>query len=144
MLEALDLNGTERVLEVGTGSGYTAAVLTLLAKEVYSVERLPALYQAARERFLAYGYDVRLRLGDGSFGWPEHARYDAILVGARAAAPPQGLIAQLALYGRLVVFVGDNEGQTLVRVMRSPRGGIVIEHLHSPATLQNRSEEKIR
>jgi protein-L-isoaspartate(D-aspartate) O-methyltransferase len=119
-LEALDLHGGERVLEVGTGSGYAAAVASRLAAEVYTVERLEALAEEASERLARLGYDnVHVRTGDGTLGWPEHAPYDAIAVAAGGPEIPKALLAQLALGGRLVMPVGpDESAQVLMRVTR--------------------------
>jgi protein-L-isoaspartate(D-aspartate) O-methyltransferase len=119
-LEALELLGGERVLEVGTGSGYAAALLGQIAREVYSIERLPLLAEAARERLerLAYA-NVNVRVGDGSLGWSEHAPYDAIAVAAGGPKVPEALKAQLAIGGRLVIPVGtEDSGQILLRVTR--------------------------
>jgi len=118
--EALRLLGHERVLEIGTGSGYAAAILAKLSKEVFTVERLPSLADAARERLKRAGYDnVQVRCSDGSLGWPEHAPYDAIAVAAGGPKVPQALMDQLAIGGRLVMPVGDDDqGQVLVRVTR--------------------------
>jgi protein-L-isoaspartate(D-aspartate) O-methyltransferase len=121
MTEALGLEGPERVLEVGTGSGYQAAVLAELAHEVFSVERIPSLADAADALLRELGYaNVRLRTGDGSEGWPEEAPFDAILVTAGAPAPPPSLMDQLSPDGgRLVAPVGDRDLQRIVRVERS-------------------------
>jgi protein-L-isoaspartate(D-aspartate) O-methyltransferase len=119
MSEALDLVGTERVLEIGTGSGYQAAILGQLAREVISVERLEALAEAARQRLEALGHhNVRVCVGDGSVGYPQGAPYDAILVAAGAPRVPEALKAQLAPDGRLVVPVGPLGHQALTLVRR--------------------------
>ncbi len=117
---ALALKGHERVLEVGTGSGYAAAILGELAGDVTSVERIDSLACSARLRLLQLGYDhVRVWHGDGSLGWPEHAPYDAIAVAAGGPELPQALLEQLAIGGRLVMPVGtEAAAQTLVRVTR--------------------------
>ena len=122
-LEALRLRPGERVLEVGTGSGYAAALLGRLAAEVFTVERLEELADEARERLRRLGFaNVRVLCGDGSLGWPEHAPYDAIAVAAGGPAIPRALLAQLAPGGRLVLPVGpDAESQMLVRVTRVDR-----------------------
>jgi protein-L-isoaspartate(D-aspartate) O-methyltransferase len=135
MSEALGLVGTERVLEVGTGSGYQAAVLSRLAREVFSIERLPVLARRARYTLRALGLDnVHVFVGDGSLGLPEHAPYDAIVVTAAAPSVPDELLAQLAPGGRLVVPVGGTALQSL-RVIRrddegrlssTDRGGVVF------------------
>ena len=109
MAQALKLTGEEKVLEIGTGSGYGAAVLARLAKEVHTVERLPALADGARERLRRLGFtNVHVHIGDGSLGWPEEAPYQAICVTAAPATVPRTLQAQLAEGGRLVIPVGDS------------------------------------
>ena len=114
-----DLDGDETVLEVGTGSGFQTALLATLCRHVYSVERVEALAEAARARLAELGLDnVTLRAGDGSRGWPEHAPFDAILVGAAAPELPGDLVDQLAEDGRLLVPVGDEEDQRLHLVRR--------------------------
>jgi len=115
MTELLALTGAERVLEIGTGSGYQTAILACLAKEVFSVERIEYLATTAEDRLLGMGFpNIRFRLGDGSLGWPEHAPYDRIIVTAACPALPQPLVGQLAEGGRLVVPVGPPEAQNLV------------------------------
>ena len=123
-IAALGLRGGERVLEVGTGSGYAAAVLSRLAKEVYSVERLASLADSARERLARLGYDnVQVLCGDGTLGWAEHAPYDAIAVAAGGPEVPRALLNQLAPGGRLVIPVGpDESSQVLMRVTRHDAG----------------------
>ncbi len=131
MTEVLRLGGQEKVLEIGTGSGYQTAVLSLLAAEVYTVERIAPLARQAQETLARFGANnVRFHLGDGSLGWPEHAPYDAILVTCAAPAVPQPLVQQLADGGRLVVPVGPRGYQDLVLVRR--RGGTVSEDRLSP------------
>ena len=121
--EALGLRGDERVLEVGTGSGYAAAILGRLARDVYTVERIESLATTAAERLLRLGYDnVHVRCGDGSLGWPEHGPYDAIAVAAGGPSVPPALLEQLAVGGRLVMPVGPHDEQRLVRVTRSREG----------------------
>jgi protein-L-isoaspartate(D-aspartate) O-methyltransferase len=119
MAEALSLQGGEHVLEIGGGSGYQAAVLSLLARDVTSVEKRPTLAIAARGRLAGLGYaNVRIEETDGSLGWLPGAPYDAILVTAGAPAVPPPLIDQLAEGGRLVIPVGDAEQQELVRIVK--------------------------
>jgi protein-L-isoaspartate(D-aspartate) O-methyltransferase len=119
MTEALQLDPGDRVLEIGTGSGYQTAVLCHLASEVYTVERIPALAAEARETLLELGCaHTRFLVGDGTLGWPEAAPFDAILVTAGAPAVPASLKSQLAEGGRLVVPVGDLQLQDLVRITR--------------------------
>jgi len=118
--ELLALAGDERVLDVGTGSGYAAAILAKLAREVHTIERIPALADAARARLARLGYDnVHVHCGDGTEGWPEAAPYDAIAVAASAPRPPRPLLDQLAIGGRLVLPVGDERMQRLVLVTRT-------------------------
>jgi protein-L-isoaspartate(D-aspartate) O-methyltransferase len=125
--EALGLRGTERVLDVGTGSGYQAAVLAELADEVHTIERVPELAERARETLAAAGYDrVQVHVGDGTLGLPEHAPYAAIAVAAAAPRLPEALYRQLEPRGRLVVPVGRRRGQELQLVVRSPEGPAVI------------------
>ncbi len=119
MCELAALRGHERVLEVGAGSGYQAAVLGGLARQVYAIEVRPELGQHARERLIQLGYsNVEVAVFDGSHGWNEHAPYDAILVAAGAPAIPALLVSQLADGGRLVVPVGPRQGQRLAVVTR--------------------------
>jgi protein-L-isoaspartate(D-aspartate) O-methyltransferase len=121
MTEALRLTPHDRVLEIGTGSGYSAAVLATIVSEVYTVERLEGLAESARRRLAALGYvNVHVRHGDGSLGWPEHAPYDAIVVTAGGPDVPPSLLRQLAVGGRLVMPVGSTPfTQRLVRVVRT-------------------------
>ena len=119
MVEALGIGPEDRVLEVGAGSGYAAAVLASIAAEVFAVERHGALAEAARARLAALGFDrVTVRAGDGTAGWPEEAPFDAILVSAGGAVPP-ALKRQLALGGRLVIPVGEGRVQQLTRITRT-------------------------
>jgi protein-L-isoaspartate(D-aspartate) O-methyltransferase len=118
---------TDRALEVGAGSGYQAAVLAELAGEVFTIERLPELAESARQRLVAAGYErVRVQVGDGTLGLPEHAPYDAVAVAAAAPALPETLYEQLRPRGRLVVPVGDARGQRLEVAVRSPEGPAVV------------------
>ena len=116
MTEALELTGTERVLEIGTGSGYQAAVLSLLAREVFSVENHTSLALAAQERLTRLGYsNVHVHNGDGSAGFPDAAPYDAVLITAAAPAIPQVFASQLREGGRIVIPVGDQQDQILMQ-----------------------------
>ncbi|HEV2287907.1 MAG TPA: protein-L-isoaspartate(D-aspartate) O-methyltransferase [Candidatus Acidoferrales bacterium] len=129
MTEALELGGNERVLEIGAGSGYQAAILAELAREVITVEARPPLAEAARERLAALGYkNVRVEIGDGTLGWPPGAPFDAILVAAAAPQIPEPLTEQLAEGGRMVIPVGRIDRQMLLRVRKSA-GHIVEEKL---------------
>ena len=119
MTEAAAPRPSDRVLDVGTGSGYQAAVLAELAAEVYTIERLAPLALVAQEQLAAEGYhNIRFRVGDGSLGWPDAAPFDAIVVGAGAPVVPPALEAQLAEGGRLVVPVGPGDDQQLMLVTR--------------------------
>jgi len=116
-LELARIAAGDRVLEVGTGSGYQTALLASLGAEVYSIERLPALAERAKETLSSHGFDVNLRVGDGSAGWPDAAPFDAIIVGAAATTIPGALLAQLVDGGRLIVPVGARD-QALFRITR--------------------------
>jgi protein-L-isoaspartate(D-aspartate) O-methyltransferase len=117
--DALSLGGHERILEVGAGSGYQAAVVSLLADEVIAVESHPTLAASAGERLARLGYaNIRVEEGDGSAGWPQRAPYDAILVTAAAPSFPEPLLAQMAEGGRLVIPVGSPELQDLFRIVK--------------------------
>jgi len=120
MTEALDLQGGERVLDIGTGSGYAAAVLGCIAGEVFSIERIPELADRAAATLASQGFDnVEVRCGDGTMGWPEHQPYDGIIVAAGAPAVPESLKHQLAVGGHLVIPVGSEHGaQSLIRITR--------------------------
>lgn len=129
MTEALDLTGKERVLEVGTGSGYQAAILGELAAEVYTVEIVPELGERARDVLRKLGYrNVHVRIGDGREGWPEHAPFDRIIVTAGTPAVPGELMQQLAPEGILVAPVGPEGLQSLLRYRRKS-GGMTSEDL---------------
>jgi protein-L-isoaspartate(D-aspartate) O-methyltransferase len=126
--EALSLRGHERVLDVGTGSGYQAAVLAELAGEVHTIERIPELAEEARDTLDAAGYGdrVHVHVGDGTLGLPEHAPYAAIAVAAAAPEVPTRLYEQLEERGRLVVPIGGRRGQQLQLIVRSPEGPAVV------------------
>jgi protein-L-isoaspartate(D-aspartate) O-methyltransferase len=119
MTEALELTGNEKVLEVGTGSGYQAAILAELARLVVTVERLPALAEAAKKVLDSLGYtNIEIHLAEETLGWPKSAPYDAIMVTAGAPEVPPDLLAQLAIGGRLVVPVGSRYLQELYKITR--------------------------
>jgi protein-L-isoaspartate(D-aspartate) O-methyltransferase len=127
IVEELGLDGDERVLDVGTGSGYQAAVLAELADDVHTIERIPELAEQATRNLAAAGYDrVQVHVGDGSRGLPDHAPYDAVAVAAAAPGFPQALYDQLRPGGRLVVPVGGRRGQRLEVIVRSPEGPAVL------------------
>jgi len=123
MTEALRLRRGDRVLEIGTGSGYQAAVLARLAARVFTIERIPALTAGARHRLAALGVgNVEFRIGDGTLGWPDAAPFDAILVTAATPCIPAPLAAQLAPGGRIAVPVGDLALQELIVGVAGPAG----------------------
>jgi protein-L-isoaspartate(D-aspartate) O-methyltransferase len=123
MCELLALRGQERVLDVGTGSGYAAAVLAELAREVISIERLAPLAETARAALARAGYgSVEVRVGDGSLGAPDRAPFDAIVVAAAAPRVPEALVAQLREGGRIVVPRGSRSSQRLVLAVRTAEG----------------------
>ncbi len=119
MTEALELEPADKVLEIGTGSGYQTAILARLAAQVYTVEKFASLASAAEERLRGMAFtNVEFRTGDGSGGWPEHAPYQGIVVTAGAPYVPDALVEQLAEGGRLVIPVGDANQQELLQVVR--------------------------
>jgi len=131
MTQALQLQGTEKVLEIGTGSGYQAAVLSRLCSQVYTVERINALLYGARKIFdkLRY-YNIRAKLADGTMGWPENGPYDGIIVTAGGPAIPQPLIDQLTDDGRLIMPVGDRNVQDLLLLVKK-EGEVTVSCLSS-------------
>lgn len=154
MTESLRLRGDDRVLEIGTGSGYGAAVLAEIAAQVYTVERLARLAESARRRLAQLRYtNVHVRHGDGSLGWPEHAPYDAIVVTAGGPEVPPSLLKQLAVDGRLVMPVGPSPlGQQLVRVVRTSEtawereglGDVAFVPLIGAEGWPNKAERRLR
>jgi protein-L-isoaspartate(D-aspartate) O-methyltransferase len=123
MAEALQLKGAERVLEVGTGSGYAAAVLSELCAEVFTVEAVEELALKARTLLSSLGYrNVSVLVGDGTLGWEEHAPYDAVIISAAAPCIPRPLLEQLKTPGYLVFPMGEKELQTLVRIRKDQAG----------------------
>ncbi|HWI41450.1 MAG TPA: protein-L-isoaspartate(D-aspartate) O-methyltransferase [Verrucomicrobiae bacterium] len=128
MSELLELKGSEKVLEIGTGSGYQSALLAMLAGRVYTIERIRPLAMQARKvldslRLL----NVNIRIGDGTHGWEEEAPFDAVIVTAGAGDIPPALVEQLAPGGRLVIPVGSAADQTMLRVTRSAEGAVQTE-----------------
>ena len=131
MTQAMRIGPDDRVLEVGTGSGYGAAILSRVAAEVYTIERHRSLADRARRRLENLGYgNVDVRCGDGSLGWPEHAPYAAIVVTAGGPRAPRSLLEQLAPGGRLVIPTGDSaSAQKLLRITREQDDDYVTEEL---------------
>ncbi len=128
MTQALELKGRERVLEIGTGSGYQTAILAKLVDRVFSIERVAALATRARKILDRLNcYNVAIRVGDGSYGWREEAPFDAIITTAGAPKVPQYLVEQLAPGGRLIIPVGSREVQTLYKFTRSAENPDKIE-----------------
>ncbi len=126
MLEALSLQPDDKVLEIGSGSGYQTALLAELAGEVFAVERLDALYRKGEGNLRSLGYeDIKLKLSDGTLGWPEEAPFDAMIVAAGGPQVPPPLIEQLAPGGRLVLPVGpDGDRQELVLLTKNQNGQV--------------------
>ncbi len=149
MTAALDPDRHDRVLEVGTGSGYQTAVLARLVHRVYTIERLPDLLVEAEERFRRLRLsNIETRLGDGASGWPAQAPFDVIVVTAAAPRVPAPLVEQLAPGGRLVIPIGDRVSQDLLLIRRGPAGleqaragGVRFVPLISPLAFLERDEE---
>ncbi len=129
MLELLGVGAGMRVLEVGTGLGFQAAVMAEMGAEVWSVDVVEEFVEAAAARFAALGYDVDVRVGDGSRGWSEHAPFDAVLVTAAAPSPPTALIEQLKPGGRMVLPLGGKDVQQLSVVEKDASGETVTREL---------------
>ncbi|MRR07777.1 MAG: protein-L-isoaspartate(D-aspartate) O-methyltransferase [Deltaproteobacteria bacterium] len=130
MTELLDLSGKEKVLEIGTGSGYQAAILATLADRVYTVERIRPLALKARKALDSLGLlNVNIKISDGTIGWEEEAPFDAIIVTAGAPGVPEKLVEQLAPGGRLVIPVGNQFEQILVRVIKQEDGSLIKEDI---------------
>jgi len=119
MTEALELKGTEKVLEIGTGCGYQTAILAELAERVFSIERIASLaFRAQRTLDSLHYYNILIRVGDGTYGWGEEAPFDAIITTAGSPKIPETLTGQLAVGGKLIIPVGGRSSQTLVKVTR--------------------------
>lgn len=130
MTIALDVITEDRVLEIGTGSGYQTTLLSKIGKKVYTVERIRELQEKAKIRLKEAGYsNIEYKLGDGSQGWTEHAPYDRIMVTAAAKSMPKELVDQLAPEGRMVIPVGDETIQELLLVKKDKKGKITSENL---------------
>jgi protein-L-isoaspartate(D-aspartate) O-methyltransferase len=125
MTQALELEGTENVLEIGTGSGYQTAILAQLARQVVTTERIPELAQSAAALLRKMGYrNIHFQVTGAALGWPAEAPYDAILVTAGTPRVPESLLKQLAMGGRLVIPVGGGFSQTLYQITKTPQGNI--------------------
>lgn len=124
MTELLELTGRERVLEIGSGSGYQTAILALLARKVYAVERIDSIASDAKERLRNLGFrNISYRVGDGTLGWEIYSPFDAILVAAGGPEIPKPLVDQLAVGGRMVIPIGaEQKSQVLVRVTKNEKG----------------------
>ena len=130
MVEAAEIGPSDKVLEVGTGSGYAAAVISLIAAQVHTIERHERLARTAQGRLDALGYrNIEVRSGDGTTGWPEAAPFDAILIAAAGPAVPPALKEQLSIGGRLVMPLGIDEVQQLVQIRRAGTSGFVQKDL---------------
>jgi len=130
MTAALELQGHERILEIGTGSGYQTAILSHLVKRVYSIERISLLAaQARRVLDQLQMSNINIKMGDGTVGWKDQAPFDGILVAAGSPDVPQEYLEQLDINGKLVIPVGDRDEQTLLRICRLPDGQYKREHL---------------
>jgi protein-L-isoaspartate(D-aspartate) O-methyltransferase len=126
MTEALELSGSEKVLEIGTGSGYQTAILAELAKQVVSVERMPALAESARKVLNALGYtNIEIHLAEETLGWQQGAPYDAIMVTAGAPSIPDDLLNQLAIGGRMIIPIGSRYMQELCKITKRQEGNTV-------------------
>lgn len=130
MTQAAQVTPSSKVLEIGTGSGYAAAVLSLMAQEVYTIERVPELAEQAKEKLANLGFDnVQVKLANGTLGWPEMGPFDAIIVTAGGPEVPKSLLDQLETEGRLVIPVGNLFSQELVRVRKEDSGEYIQEFL---------------
>ncbi len=126
--ELLQVNKGDKILEIGTGSGYQSAILCHMGADVYSVERHDKLYQNAKQILKDLGFRANLKLGDGTLGWSAYAPYDGIVVTAGAPVVPEDLVHQLNIGGRLVVPVGNQKSQTMIRIIRVSEDQYEEEH----------------
>ncbi|MGE5415754.1 MAG: protein-L-isoaspartate(D-aspartate) O-methyltransferase [Acidobacteriota bacterium] len=130
MIDALEPKESERMLEIGAGSGYAAAILSRIVSRVYTIERLEVLANGADKVWQELRYDnIVLRIADGTRGWPEEAPFDGIIVSAGAPVVPESLLTQLAPGGRMVIPVGDRYSQELLRFRKQEDGTVIKEHL---------------
>jgi len=130
MTEALELKGQEKVLEIGTGSGYQTAILAELAQSVFTIERVPTLMQRAKAILDSLGYfNVAYKTGNGTLGWPEVAPFQGIIVTAAAPEIPQPYVEQLDIGGKLVIPLGDKFSQVLYKIIKLPDGRIKKQYL---------------
>ena len=150
-LQSLGLTGDERILEIGTGSGYQTALLATLCQQVFSIERVPELAHSARSRIEALGFtNVVIRASDGSYGWRSYAPFDAILVAAGASEIPKPLIEQLNVGGQMLIPIGDSDSQELHKVVKPDAESIEDEviadvrfvALHGLGGLMNNQEDE--
>jgi protein-L-isoaspartate(D-aspartate) O-methyltransferase len=131
MTELLALKGTEKVLEIGTGSGYQGAVLAELANKVYTIERVAVLAERAAEKFRSLNYEnISVKTGDGTLGWPEKAPFDRIIITAASPKIPDPLMEQLAMNGMLVIPLGSRFSQQLMKITKTERG--LVQEYHTP------------
>jgi protein-L-isoaspartate(D-aspartate) O-methyltransferase len=131
MTELLELTGDERVLEIGTGSGYQAAILAELSKDIYTVERVSVLSEQAEARFHSLGYkNIHMKVGDGTSGWPEEAPFNRIIITAGTPKIPEPLMEQLSDDGIMIAPVGDRFSQQIVKVVKSKNK--LSESFHTP------------
>ncbi len=129
MVDLLDIEPGQRILEIGTGLGYQAALMSEMGAQVWSVEIVEEFAEAAATRFAALGHDVAVRVGDGTRGWADHAPFDAVLVTAAAAAPPAALVEQLRPGGRMVIPLGGQDVQQLTLVTKQPDGTPAVREI---------------
>lgn len=128
MIDSLNLNKDDKVLEIGTGSGYAAAVLAKIVNEVYTIEKIDRLAEKAKERFKKLNYtNISTKVGDGTLGWEENAPYDGIVVSAAAPHVPEALINQLAESGKIIIPVGEDGGVQRLKLIKKAKDGTVNE-----------------